>query len=210
VLPYSDAGIRGGMPDDEAARGVYDEGVGVEVLKPPAVIHPRWMSITGYAAGSIQPSKLGRDSNVIRGLSDGRIDFVKSFIAVMLLEIGALAQSPSSLQPDSKPIHQGIFTVSAKQGCVNQGNDRREFAPVVCWLQRHMSWKSDHEPHFALVGKPDGTNLGLAWPPYVVFNMSDGNDHWRMFRIGFRYDRTWRGYIFPTIAAKQIAHPLRY
>ena len=96
------------------------------------------------------------------------------------------------------------------QGCVNQGNDRREFAPVVCWLQQHMSWKSEHEPHFALIGKPDRTSLGLAWPPYVVFNMSDGNDHWRMFRIGFRYDRTWRGFIFPTIAAKRILNPLRY
>jgi hypothetical protein len=98
----------------------------------------------------------------------------------------------------------------ADQGCVNQGKDRRGFAPVVCWLQRRMSWKSKHEPHFALIGKPDGTSLGLAWPPYVVFNMPDGNDHWRMFRIGFRYDRTWRGYIFPTIAAKRVSYPLRY
>jgi hypothetical protein len=96
------------------------------------------------------------------------------------------------------------------QGCVNQGSDRREFAPVVCWLQRQLSWKSEHEPHFALLGRPDRTNLGLAWPPYVVFNMSDGHDHWRMFRIGFRYDRTWRGYIFPAIAAKRTSQPLRY
>jgi hypothetical protein len=100
--------------------------------------------------------------------------------------------------------------VPADQGCVNQGSDRREFAPVVCWMQRHMSWKSEHEPHFALIGKPDGTNLGLAWPPYTVFNLSDGDGHWRMFRLGFRYDRTWRGYIFPTMAAKRISQPLRY
>jgi hypothetical protein len=100
--------------------------------------------------------------------------------------------------------------VPAAQGCVNQGADRREFAPVVCWMQRHMSWKSEHEPHFALIGKADGTNLGLAWPPYTVFNLPDGNGHWRMFRVGFRYDRTWRGYIFPTIAAKRISQPLRY
>ncbi len=96
------------------------------------------------------------------------------------------------------------------QGCINQGNDRREFAPVICWLQRRMSWKSEHEPHFVLLGKPDGTNLGLAWPPYIVFNLPDGNGHWRMFRIGFRYDRTWRGYIFPTVAAKYLSYPLRY
>jgi len=50
----------------------------------------------------------------------------------------------------------------------------------------------------------------LAWPPYVVVNVPDKNRHWRMFRMGFRYDRNWRGYIFPTLAAKSIAHPLRY
>lgn len=98
----------------------------------------------------------------------------------------------------------------ADQGCVNQGADRRECAPVICWLQRRMSWKSEHEPRFLLVGNPQGTNLGLAWPPYLVFNMADGNNHWNMFRVGIRYDRTWRGYIFPTIAAKRLRQPLRY
>lgn len=96
------------------------------------------------------------------------------------------------------------------QGCVNQGSDRREFAPVICWLQRQLSWKSEHEPYFALVGKADGTNIGLAWPPYMVLNIPEGKHHWRMFRAGFRYDRHWRGYIFPTIAMKRIAQPLRY
>jgi hypothetical protein len=111
---------------------------------------------------------------------------------------------------------QGVRKVNAPsaspadQGCVNQGSDRRECAPVICWLQRQMSWKSEHEPHFVLIGNPQGTNLGLAWPPYLVFNMPDGANHWRMFRIGFRYDRTWRGYIFPAIAAKRVSQPLRY
>ncbi len=100
--------------------------------------------------------------------------------------------------------------MSASQGCVNQGSDRREFATVVCWLQRQLSWKSEHEPHFALIGKSDGTNLGLAWPPYAVFNLSEGNGRWHMFRLGFRYDRSWRGYIFPAIAAKRVSRPLRY
>jgi hypothetical protein len=99
---------------------------------------------------------------------------------------------------------------AADQGCVNQGSDRREFAPVICWLQQRLSWKSEHEPYFTLIGKADGTQLGLAWPPYLVFNSPQGNGNWLMFRIGFRYDRNWRGYIFPTVAAKRLSHPLRY
>lgn len=99
---------------------------------------------------------------------------------------------------------------AAKQGCINQGTDCRAFAAVICWSQRHLSWKSEHEPYFVLIGKPDRTNIGLAWPPYVVFNSPDGTGRWRMFRIGFRYDRTWRGYIFPTVAAKHLPEPLRY
>jgi len=108
---------------------------------------------------------------------------------------------------------RGAETVTAgriDQGCVNQGSDRREFAPVVCWLQRRLSWKSEHEPYFKSIGRPVGTHVGLAWPPYVVFNSPDGNGHWRVFRAGFRYDRAWRGYIFPTMAAKRLSHPLTY
>lgn len=98
---------------------------------------------------------------------------------------------------------------SAHQGCINQGADCRVFGTVICWSQRRMSWKSMHEPDFVLLGNPDGTNVGLAWPPYLVFNSPDGTG-WRMFRIGFRYDRTWKGYIFPTVAAKHLPQPLRY
>jgi hypothetical protein len=112
--------------------------------------------------------------------------------------------------PNAAPAATPPLELPADQGCVNQGADRRMFAPVVCWMQRHMSWKSPHEPHFALIGKPDGANLGLAWPPYAVINVASGDGRWDMFRIGFRYDRTWRGYIFPTIAAKHVTHPLRY
>lgn len=126
---------------------------------------------------------------------------VAAIVFAFALAVAPAQQHPADVMHSAAP---------ADQGCVNQGSDRREFAPVVCWMQRHMSWKSEHEPHFALIGKPNGTNLGLAWPPYTVFNLSDGDGHWRMFRLGFRYDRTWRGYIFPTVAAKRISQPLRY
>ncbi len=101
-------------------------------------------------------------------------------------------------------------TTPPNQGCVNQGIDRRVAAPIVCWAQRHLSWKSEHEPHFVLIGRPERTSIGLAWPPYVVYNSPDGSGRWRMFRVGFRYDRSWRGYIFPTVAWKHVSSPLRY
>jgi hypothetical protein len=96
------------------------------------------------------------------------------------------------------------------QGCVNQGSDPHVAATVICWAQRRFSWKSAHEPHFVLIGNPERTNIGLAWPPYLVYNSPDGSGRWRMFRIGFRYDQNWRGYIFPTVAWKRVSHPLRY
>lgn len=99
---------------------------------------------------------------------------------------------------------------AVNQGCINQGNDCRVFGTVICWSQRHMSWKSEHQPHLVVLGSVDRTHLGLAWPPYLVFNSPNGSGNWRMFRIGFRYDRAWRGYIFPTIAAKNLPKPLRY
>ena len=101
-------------------------------------------------------------------------------------------------------------TAFPDQGCINQGKDSRIGATVICWAQRHLSWKSEHEPHFVLIGSTERTNIGLAWPPYIVYNSPDGSGHWRMFRIGFRYDRNWHGYIFPSVAWKRLSNPLRY
>lgn len=126
-------------------------------------------------------------------------------VAVIVIALGLVFALAEGLRKVDTPAAS-----PADQGCVNQGSDRRECAPVICWLQRQMSWKSEHPPHFVLIGNPQGTSLGLAWPPYLVFNTPDGANYWRMFRIGFRYDRTWRGYIFPTIAAKRLSQPLRY
>jgi hypothetical protein len=69
---------------------------------------------------------------------------------------------------------------------------------------------ADRQPRFVLVGNPERTTIGLAWPPYLVYNSPAGSGHWRMFRIGFRYDQNWRGYIFPTVAWKLVSRPLRY
>ena len=96
------------------------------------------------------------------------------------------------------------------QNCVNQGKDCRKLATIVCWLQRNLSWNSEKEPHFLTIGKPDRVNIGLAWPPYLVFNAPGTKGRWIMLRVGFRYDCNWHGYIFPTAACKYVSKPLRY
>jgi hypothetical protein len=55
-----------------------------------------------------------------------------------------------------------------------------------------------------------GTNVGVAWPPYLVFNAPEKNGQCLLFRFGFRYDRNWRGDIYPTIAPKSTDKPLLY
>lgn len=126
---------------------------------------------------------------------------------LVLLGVGTLyAQQPTI----SAETNQTKLATRLDQGCVNQGSDSRVGAPVVCWAQRHLSWKSDHQPPFLLIGRTEGTSVGLAWPPYLVYNSPDRSGRWRMFRIGFRYDRDWRGYIFPTAAWKRVSNPLRY
>ena len=99
---------------------------------------------------------------------------------------------------------------AADQGCVNQGSDRRMAASVVCGMQQKLSWKSEHLPHLFRIGSARRTHVEIAWPPYVVFNKTEKPGHWLMFRLGFRYDRTWHGYIFPTAALKSLDHPLQY
>ena len=47
------------------------------------------------------------------------------------------------------------------------------------------------------------------WPPYIVVNSLSGA-LWRLFRIGWRYDKNWKGYIGPSAAWKKVAWPLTY
>lgn len=125
--------------------------------------------------------------------------FWTAFPILILLAVGFA--SPSEAQ-SQQPVQS--------QGCVNQGKDRRVFAPAICWAQRHLSWKSRHRPHFFRLGKAARTSVAVAWPPYVVYNSPKRKGQWRMFRIGFRYDRNWHGYIFPTAAWKIVNSPLEY
>ncbi len=83
-------------------------------------------------------------------------------------------------------------------------------ATVVCGMQRKLSWKSENPPHMFRVGSCRRTHVAIAWPPYVVVNSRRADGRWFMFRMGFRYDQSWRGYIFPTAAFKSLDHPVQY
>jgi hypothetical protein len=130
-------------------------------------------------------------------------------LAIALAVGGALAARATSRVPAPTP-RIGLSPAALEQGCVNQGTDRRKFGIPTCWLQRQLSWKSDNQPHMILVGSRQGRHVGVAWPPYLVYNAPALTGRWFMFRVGFRYDRVWRGYIFPTLAIKTIDAPLTY
>lgn len=151
-----------------------------------------------------------------RGAAGAGVAVARVMVRVLILMLAglgfalglarALHDHPHELEATTA----GPPAAAADQGCVNQGSDRRIAGTFICWAQRKFSWKSEHEPHFLLIGNPRRTSLGLAWPPYVVFNSPAEKGGWNMFRIGFRYDRGWHGYIFPTVAIKKVARPLRY
>jgi hypothetical protein len=60
------------------------------------------------------------------------------------------------------------------------------------------------------IGPKRRAHIAFAWPPYVVYNVPQSDGRWRVFRVGFRYDRNWRGYIFPTAAWKYMDSALEY
>jgi hypothetical protein len=131
-----------------------------------------------------------------------RLGFVLTASLLLLFALRTATQRPCKLYVPP--------ATRVDQGCVHQGNDRRLAAPVVCWLQRHLSWHSQRTPRLLTLGNPQSRMLAAAWPPYVVYDATDGHGHWRMFRAGFRYDRKWQGYIFPTAACKCLGKPLFY
>ena len=96
----------------------------------------------------------------------------------------------------------------AGQGCINEGHDDRLLGHIVCWLQRNLSWKSVSRPYWLVkIERPGYVVFGIAWPPYVVVQRSRDLKY-RLFRLGFRYDVNWGGYIFPTAAWKTTERPL--
>jgi hypothetical protein len=88
--------------------------------------------------------------------------------------------------------------------CVNQGSDRRLLSDIVCPLQRVASFHSSKLPFWLLKRHVDDVLVeGVAFPPYVIVQKESNDGTWSFFRLGWRYDINWKGYIFPTLAFKR-------
>ena len=81
------------------------------------------------------------------------------------------------------------------QGCVNEGNDKRVWGKVTCWLQRHGSFKSKWPPLSVELELPLGVRVYFPW--------MDGKYY--MVRIAvLRYDYYAGEYIFFSAAGKVV------
>jgi hypothetical protein len=61
-----------------------------------------------------------------------------------------------------------------------------------------------------MIGSADRIHVGVAWPPCLALDALGAKGRRLMLRIGFRYDRNWRGYIFPTVDCKREDKPLHF
>ena len=128
-----------------------------------------------------------------------RSRFLLAAALVFAVAIAAVVYG-SSLRHAFTPVQGG-------HGCVNAGADTRiDPFGLVCAMQRRYSYKSSREPALH-------THATWAWgthPLYFVYNRKRADRNWLLVRIGWRYDRSWRGYIGPSFAWKEIPEPLLY
>lgn len=107
------------------------------------------------------------------------------------------------------------MTEGASPQCPGEGTDPRYFRTVVCGLQNAMSFKCDTEP----------LGIMLAFPPFIAINCplpavlgrrlsvikgKPAGRWYLMLRAGWRYDKNWKGYIFPEAALKVMQSTVYY
>jgi hypothetical protein len=97
--------------------------------------------------------------------------------------------------------------VAGGHGCVNAATDTRiDPYGIICSLQQRYSYKSNQKPTLHV-------HRTWAWglsPPYFVCNRKLKRGGWRLTRVGWRYDRSWHGYIGPSGAWKCVSEPLLF
>lgn len=76
---------------------------------------------------------------------------------------------------------------------VNQGPDPRAgglLGSILAGLQRRLSFRSTDPP--ATTTFPiGGTEILLAWPPFLSINVPRGGGRYASVRLGWRYDKHW-------------------
>jgi hypothetical protein len=107
----------------------------------------------------------------------------------------------------SGAVRRSFLAVPGGHGCVNAGSDPRiDPFGMICALQRRYSYRSSREPRLH-------THSTWAWgthPFYFVYNRKQAEGNWLLIRLGWRYDRTWHGFIGPGFAWKEVPQPLLY
>lgn len=101
------------------------------------------------------------------------------------------------------------FAIPGK-GCPHEGSDSRLFGLAGCWVQRELTIESAQPPgtiwsfhlgHASVKIDPRHPHLLVEWP-------ASAGKMWR-FRMGYRWDANARAYIFPALAIKKVAGPMR-
>lgn len=100
-------------------------------------------------------------------------------------------------------------------GYVNQGPDPRAggaVGAVLAWLQRSLSFHGEGPPAHVIVPL-GGSELMLAWPPFVSLSIAKKGGRFASLRAGWRYDANWApngGYVADVIVKLKMDHRVHF
>lgn len=93
-------------------------------------------------------------------------------------------------------------------GYVNRGPDPRILGPVGGWIQRRLSFHSTTPPKGLKIPLGSG-HVAVTWPPFFSVFIPYAKKRWASFRIGWRWDHNWPGYIADAIVKLRINNVVR-
>lgn len=97
---------------------------------------------------------------------------------------------------------------------VNRGTDPRilETIPLIgSWskgLQNALSFRSTNPPHAVGVPLKRRGHIAVSWPLFVTVAKAKANGRFWTFRIGWRWDGNWPGYIADVIVKTDMKTPV--
>ena len=97
---------------------------------------------------------------------------------------------------------------------VNRGTDPRilEHVPVVGplskGLQNMLSFRSANPPQAVGVPLKRRGHIAVCWPPFFTVATAKANGRYWTFRIGWRWDSNWPGYVADVIVKTDMKTPV--